>query len=140
MKIFITLMMCCFAWQMAIAQQMPTPPRANDDDTSAMPEFRVVEKMPEFPGGITELLKFITANLQYPQELKDSTIEGKVIIQFVIKEDGTLEQYKVARGIHPLLDAEAIRVVKLMPKWIPGKQRGKPVPVWYTLPVNFSLQ
>lgn len=96
-----------------------------------------VEQQPEFPGDTEALLAFLDATLQYPI---DVDAEGKVILRFIVTKDGTIDQAKVVRGVHPLLDAEALRVVKLMPKWIPGKQRGKPVPVWFTLPVAFKLK
>jgi len=102
--------------------------------------FVVVEQMPEFPGGDKALYQFLAKNIKYPAVAKDNGIEGKVYIKFVINEDGSVSQANVARGIGGGCDEEALRVVKDMPKWKPGKQRGKNVKVWYTLPVYFKLQ
>lgn len=102
--------------------------------------FVVVEQMPEFPGGDKALYEFLAKNIKYPAVAKDNGIEGKVYIKFVINEDGSVSQATVARGIGGGCDEEALRVVKDMPKWKPGKQRGKNVKVWYTLPVYFKLQ
>jgi TonB family protein len=101
--------------------------------------FVIVEEMPLYPGGEGELLKFIQDNLKYPEEAKEQKIEGKVIIRFVVNTEGKTEGISVLKGIHPLLDAEAIRVVSLLSGWKPGMQGGKPVPVWYMVPVNFVL-
>ena len=98
-----------------------------------------VEEMPEYPGGIRELLKFVKDNVKYPAEAIEKDIQGKVILQFVIEKDGNASSFKVLRSIHPLLDAEALRVVKLMPKWTPGKVKGEAVRVRYTMPVAFSI-
>jgi TonB family protein len=101
--------------------------------------FVVVEEMPLYPGGEGDLLKVIQDNLKYPEEAKEQKIEGKVIIRFVVNTEGKTEGISVIKGIHPLLDAEAIRVVSLLSGWKPGMQGGKPVPVWYMVPVNFVL-
>ena len=102
--------------------------------------YTVVEQMPEFPGGVNKLLDFISQNLQYPASAMESCIQGRIIVQFVIEKDGSVSNIKVIRGIEPACDAEAVRVVKLMPKWTPGKQNGEPVRCEYTLPVTFRLQ
>ena len=101
--------------------------------------FLIVEHMPEFPGGDIALRKFIAENIKYPEEAKAKKIQGKVFVQFVIDKEGNVVSPKIARGADPLLDAEAIRVVKSLPKWEPGSQRGKPVNVSFTYPVTFSL-
>ena len=101
--------------------------------------FMVVEIMPQFPGGQTALNKFFAENIKYPVEAQKNGIEGRVYVNFVVNTDGTLTQVTIIRGSHPLLDKEALRVVKAMPKWIPGEQRGKKVKVSYTLPISFSL-
>ena len=101
--------------------------------------FRVVEEMPQFPGGMGEAMKFLAKNIKYPVESQKAKIEGRVIVQFVVKENGKVADIKVMRGVSPELDAEAIRVVGLMPDWIPGKQRGKAVPMKYTMPIMFRL-
>ena len=102
--------------------------------------FQVVEEMPEFPGGMAEAMKFLAKNIKYPVAAQEAKIEGRVIVQFVIERDGSVSDVKVMRGVNPELDAEAIRVVSMMPKWIPGKQRGKAVAVKYTMPIMFRLQ
>ncbi|PIE86400.1 MAG: energy transducer TonB [Bacteroidia bacterium] len=102
--------------------------------------FFIVEEMPEFPGGERALRTFIAKNVQYPTIARENDIKGKVYVRFVVTEKGTVDKVTVARGVDPLLDAEAIRVVKKLPKWKPGKQRGKNVKVWYTVPINFQLQ
>ncbi len=102
--------------------------------------FLIVEEMPEFPGGDVELRKYIATNVKYPEIAKENGISGRVYIQFVINSKGMVTDVKVARGVDPVLDAEAIRVVQSMPAWKPGKQRGKPVKVSYTVPINFTLQ
>ena len=101
--------------------------------------FTVVEEMPQFPGGMAEAMKFLAKNIKYPVESQKAKIEGRVIVQFVVKENGKVADIKVMRGVSPELDAEAIRVVGLMPDWIPGKQRGKAVAVKYTMPIMFRL-
>ena len=100
--------------------------------------FQVVEDMPQFPGGSVQ--KWISKNVKYPMIALENNIQGKVFVQFVIEKDGSVSDVKVARSVDPSLDKEAIRVVKAMPKWKPGKQRGKPVRVSYTVPINFQLQ
>ncbi len=102
--------------------------------------FQVVEEMPQFPGGMGEAMKFLAKNMKYPVAAQQAKIEGRVIVQFVIERDGSVSDVKVMRGVSPELDAEAIRVVSMMPKWIPGKQRGKAVAVKYTMPIMFRLQ
>ena len=102
--------------------------------------FTVVEEMPQFPGGMGESMKFLAQNIKYPAVAQQAKIEGRVIVQFLVKENGKVADIKVMRGVSPELDAEAMRVVGLMPDWIPGKQRGKAVAVKYTMPIMFRLQ
>ena len=99
-------------------------------------EFVVVEQMPEFIGNVFE---FLSKHINYPQNAVDNQIQGKVICQFIVNKDGSIVDVVVVRGVHPSLDAEAVRVVKTMPKWKPGLQRGKAVRVKYTLPISFKL-
>jgi TonB family protein len=101
--------------------------------------FVVVEKMPVYPGGDEALFKFINENVRYPPEAKERGIQGKVILRFVVTSDGSVEDVTVVRGIDPLLDAEAVRVMSLLPDWTPGMQGGKPVNVWYSVPISFAL-
>jgi TonB family protein len=102
--------------------------------------FVQVETMPEFPGGAAALMKYIGGAVKYPDEAIKNKIEGKVIVTFVVTKDGTVRDAKIARGVSPVLDAEAVRVVNSLPKWIPGKQRGENVDVAYTIPISFRLQ
>ena len=103
--------------------------------------FVVVESMPEFPGGQQALFKFLSENVKYPVIAQENGIQGRVICQFVVNRDGSIVDVEVVRsGGDASLDKEAVRVIKSMPKWKPGKQRGKAVRVKYTLPVNFKLQ
>lgn len=102
--------------------------------------FVVVESMPSFPGGDAALFKYLSDNIKYPVIAQESGIQGRVICQFVVNRDGSIVDIEVVRSVDKSLDAEAVRVIKSMPKWTPGKQRGKTVRVKYTLPVNFRLQ
>ena len=103
--------------------------------------FVIVESMPEFPGGQQALFKYLSENVKYPVIAQENGIQGRVICQFVVNKDGSIVDVEVVRsGGDPSLDKEAIRVIKSMPKWKPGKQRGKAVRVKYTVPVNFKLQ
>lgn len=98
-------------------------------------------EMPEFPGGQEALFAFLNKTVKYPKEAKENQIQGKVIVQFVVDKDGSVEDVQVVRsGGHPLLDEEAVRVAKNMPRWIPGKLRGEPIRVQYRFPVNFKLK
>ena len=104
---------------------------------------KVLEKaevMPEFPGGEQAMMKFVADNVQYPQEARDKEISGRVLVSFVIEKDGSIADVKVVKGIGGGCDEEAVRVVKAMPKWKPGKDKGKPVRVSYTMPFTFKLQ
>ena len=102
--------------------------------------FQVVEQMPEFPGGMSEAMKFLAKNIKYPVAAQQAKIEGRVIVQFVVGKDGSISDVHTVRSVSPELDAEAIRVVSMMPKWNPGKQRGKAVSVSFTMPIMFRLQ
>ena len=102
--------------------------------------FQVVEEMPEFPGGQAECMKWLGKNMKYPQISQENGVQGRVIVQFVVNSDGSIVDAQVVRGVDPYLDKEALRVIGLMPKWKPGKQRGKAVRVKFTLPVMFRLQ
>jgi TonB family protein len=99
-----------------------------------------VEEMPQFPGGTKKLKEYIEANTCYPEGAEDSCVQGRVIVTFIVEEDGSLTETRVVRGLDPLFDAEAVRVVESMPKWIPGKLNGKTVRIRYTIPVRFQLK
>ena len=128
------------ASQVALAQ---TPDSLRMDTIEKAEEkeeiFGIVETMPMFRGGERKLMEFIGSNVVYPKEAIDAGIEGKVFVEFYIEKDGTVCDAKVLRGIGYGCDEEALRVVGLMPKWFPGKQRGQAVRVRYTLPINFKL-
>ena len=106
-----------------------------EDDT----EFLVVEDQPEFPGGTAALLEYLRKNIRYPSICRENNIQGRVIVTFVVNKDGNIVNPEVAKGVNPSLDKEALRVISQMPSWKPGKQRGKPVKVRYSVPVNFRL-
>ena len=101
--------------------------------------YIVVEEEPEFPGGIQALADYLRDNIKYPEACRKDSIQGRVIIRFVVEKDGSISGAKVLKGVHELLDAETMRVISAMPKWKPGKQRGKEMRVQYAIPVNFSL-
>ena len=102
--------------------------------------FTAVEQMPQFPGGEGELLKYISTHIKYPTMAAENNIQGRVVVKFVVKKDGQVGDVVVLRGKDPDLDKEAVRVVKTLPDFIPGKMNGQAVSVWYTLPINFKLQ
>lgn len=103
--------------------------------------FSAVAHMPSYPGGNAALMKFMSDHLIYPTEAVENNIQGKVMVQFIVKKDGTIGEIKVSRGVHPLLDNEAIRLVSSFPNFSPGRNAmGEPIDAWYTLPVSFKLQ
>lgn len=102
--------------------------------------FTAVEEQPKFPGGDAELYKWLNKNIRYPEMAAQNNIQGRVTVQFVVEKDGSVGEVKIVRGKDPDLDKEAVRVVKSLPKFIPGKMNGQNVRVWYTLPINFKLQ
>ena len=102
--------------------------------------FTAVEQMPQFPGGEGELLKYISTHIKYPTMAAENNIQGRVVVKFVVQKDGKVGEVVVLRGQDPDLDKEAVRVVKTLPNFIPGKMNGQAVSVWYTLPINFKLQ
>lgn len=101
--------------------------------------YHVADNMPEFPGGMKALLNFIDNNIQYPAEARKKKIQGRVLVQFVVDEDGYIIEPKIVKSVEPSLDKEALRVVGLMPKWKPGTQAGKALKVKHTFPVTFKL-
>jgi len=113
----------------------PEPPK--EEDTKV---FDVVEQMPSFPGGPAELMAFLSKNIKYPVVAEENGVQGRVIVTFVVEKDGSITDVRVVKSVDPSLDKEAQRVVKSMPRWIPGKQNGAAVRVKYTVPVTFRLQ
>jgi protein TonB len=119
------------------------PVEVKEEVQEAEPEevpFVVVEEMPMFPGGDAELLKYIGENTIYPEVAKENNIQGRVIVRFCVTAKGGVSQVSVLKGVDPELDKEAIRVVNTLPPFKPGKQGGKPVPVWYMVPITFTLK
>ena len=102
--------------------------------------FDVVEQMPSFPGGPSALMQYLSSNIKYPVVAEENGVQGRVVCTFVVEKDGSITDVRVVKSVDPSLDKEAVRVVKSMPKWIPGKQNGSAVRVKYTVPVTFRLQ
>ncbi len=113
----------------------PEPPK--EEETKV---FDVVEQMPSFPGGPSALMQYLSSNIKYPVVAEENGVQGRVVCTFVVERDGSITDVRVIRSVDPSLDKEAVRVVKGMPKWIPGKQNGSAVRVKYTVPVTFRLQ
>ena len=125
----------------AQTQTFVAPVVEEEEEEAAQQIFTVVEEMPDFPdGGLQGLLKFLAKNIKYPVIAQENGIQGRVVCAFVVNKDGSIVDIEVLRGVDPSLDKEAVRVLSTMPKWKPGKQRGKPVRVKYTVPVMFRLQ
>lgn len=101
--------------------------------------FSVVEVMPQYPGGQIAMMKYIMENMKYPEQAMKEGIQGRVTVRFIVEKDGSISDVKPVLSVHPLLNKEAVRVVKSMPKWSPGKHNGKPVRVRFNLPVMFKL-
>ncbi len=116
------------------------PPPRIEDEVQEQEIFTVVEQMPEFPGGQAAMMNFIATNIRYPPMARESGIQGRVFVNFVVEPDGSVTNVNVLRGIGGGCDEEAIRVVQAMPKWTPGRQRGRAVRVSFNLPVRFTLQ
>jgi periplasmic protein TonB len=122
--------------QVITTERVPDPVIPPDE---SLPHISV-EEMPVFPGGNQSLLRFIAEAIRYPEDAAANGIQGRVTISFVVSSDGSVQKVTVIRGIHPSLDEEAIRVVSSLPKWKPGRQNGKEVPVIFSVPVNFKLK
>ena len=116
------------------------PVEVEEEEVQEQEIFQIVEEMPSYPGGEQKLMEYVAKNIKYPQIARETGIQGRVFVGFVVEPDGSVSNVKVLRGIGGGCDEEAMRVVKSMPKWKPGKQRGKAVRVSYMLPVNFKLQ
>lgn len=125
--------------QVAYTGPVMTGPVAAVEQSDEDEIFQVVEQMPEFPGGMEALLAYLSKNIKYPTIAQEQGIQGKSIIEFVVNKDGSIVDPKVVKSLDASCDKEAMRVIKAMPKWTPGKQRGKPVRVKYTVPVSFRL-
>ena len=101
--------------------------------------FSVVEVMPQYPGGQIAMMKYIMENMKYPEQAMKEGIQGRVAVSFIVEKDGSISNVRPIHSVHTLLDKEAVRVVKSMPKWSPGKQHGKPVRVQLIVPIMFKL-
>lgn len=115
----------------------PPPPPPVEEETF---DLAAVQEQPDFPGGMAQMYKYLQNNTKYPDMEFDAGIQGKVYVEFVVAVDGSVNNVRVARGVSPGLDKEALRAVKSMPKWTPGKMNGKPVKVRFTIPVDFKLK
>ncbi|MCM1297072.1 MAG: M56 family metallopeptidase [Muribaculaceae bacterium] len=115
-------------------------PSAKTSSSSNENVYVAVDKTPEYPGGMDAMMKYLASNIRYPEEAQKKDIQGRVIVKFIVTEDGSVVDPSIVRGVDQSLDQEAIRVVKAMPKWTPGTVNGKPVSCYFTLPVNFRLQ
>ena len=122
----------CFLFMMALPM--------NAQSESSTKVYDAVDEMPSFPGGLNVLMTFLAQNMVYPVTAQENGVQGRVTVSFVVETDGSITDVKVARSVDPFLDREAMRIVKAMPKWTPGKKDGKPVRVKYTVPVVFRLQ
>ncbi len=120
--------------EVIVEEKKPEPPKEDNH------VFTAVEQMPQFPGGDAALMKYISDHIRYPAMAQENNIQGRVVVQFVVTKTGAIGEVKVVRSKDPDLDKEAKRVVKSLPKFIPGKMNGQAVNVWYTLPINFKLQ
>lgn len=116
----------------------PIPPVAIDTDNNPL-NFRVVERLPEFPGGMTEFMKWLTKNLKYPESARRQNMQGMVVVSFIVNTDGSTSEIRVVRPRHPDLDREAVRVVRMMPKWKPGEDHGKVCRTMISIPIVFKI-
>ena len=107
-----------------------------DKDTAVM---RTVEQIPEFPGGIVQFMKWLTRNLRYPPQAQQQKIQGKVVISFIVNKDGSISAPTIVKSVDPVLDSDAMRVVRMMPRWKPGMEKGKPCRTMFAIPINFVL-
>lgn len=130
-----TILMAIAACMMTLGTQAQVKNQPN----ISQEVYDVVEEMPVFPGGIQGMIKFLSENISYPKEAQKKKISGRVLVSFVVEKNGSVSEVQTERSLYPSLDEEAVRVVKSMPNWIPGKQGDQVVRVKYTLPVTFSL-
>lgn len=132
--ILLTMMTLCFS-AMTWAQKTIVSNEAGPKEEA----FDVVEQMPEFPGGMEALIQFMGQNMKYPKDAQKLNKQGRVLVTFIVEKDGRVSNAVVVKSVWPSLDAEALRLVRAMPKWTPGKQNGKVVRVKFTMPFNFSI-
>ncbi len=132
-RLLLLSILFCFAF-VSVAQEQNT---TETDDNQI---FSFVEKMPEYPGGIPALSAFLSNNIHYPEEAINKNITGTVLVEFVVEKDGSVSNVKVKVPLFPACDAEAVRVISMMPKWTPGEVEGKPIRAFYNIPIKFQLQ
>ena len=142
--IILILVTITFSYSLT-AQELQNPYRKFMKDgieyqTNGIDTILIIDPMPEFPGGEDQFFKYIANELRYPKSVARQEIEGTVIISFIVGVDGNIYDIEVRQGVHTLLDIEAIRVIESMPKWKPGEQNGKPIPVSFTIPINFEVK
>lgn len=118
-----------------VVEALPQVAQAAEDTVV----LRTVEKLPEFPGGIVAFMKWLTRNLNYPRQAQQQKIQGKVIVSFIVNKDGSIASPTIVKSVDPLLDREALRVIRIMPRWKPGIEDGKPCRTMFAVPVNFVL-
>ncbi len=122
------------AQETPITEALPQTPMPEDSTV-----YSSVEKLPEFPGGMVNFMKWLTRTLQYPNVAQRQRLQGKVVVTFIVNKDGTISEAKVAKSVNPMLDQEALRVIRMMPNWKPGSIKGKPCRTMFAIPVNFKL-
>lgn len=125
---------------LAVLNKMNSVTSVADTVKARKAVFDVAEVAPEFPGGISELVKYLYGNVRYPKESMENNEQGRVIVKFIVAADGTVENPNIVKSVSPLLDAEALRVVSAMPKWIPGQNKGENVAVSFVIPISFNLE
>lgn len=130
-----TILMAIAACMMTLGAQA----QVKNETTTSENVFDVVEDMPQYPDGMQGMMKFLIENISYPKDAQEKKISGRVLVTFVVEKDGSISNVETVKSVFPSLDDEAVRVVKSMPNWKPGKQNGKVVRVKYTLPISFSL-
>lgn len=123
--------------KIAIKEEVIAAPKVEEEQPVSI---AMVEQKPEFPGGEAAMYKWLSENIVYPSAASEEGVQGRVVVEFVVGKDGSISNVRIVRPRHPALDKEALRVVKAMPKWMPGRNNGQPVKVTYTLPVTFKLQ
>ncbi len=136
-----------FQLQNNVVELFKRHPYSQLNDTLLLPEeeavyppiYNVIDQMPEFPGGMDKLLQFINDNMKYPTKAQTEGIQGRVVVQFIVDENGYIIEPNIVRSIEPSLDKEALRIIKMLPQWKPGILKGKAVKVKYTVPVTFKL-
>ena len=144
--LFLSFLFLCGGVAMAQNNDVVVPPAPSDEpqvdvgsQVQSAPVYQFVEQMPQFPGGDQAMMEYLKKNLRYPIVARENEVQGRVIVRFVVNEDGKVSDVVIMRDIGSGCGQEAVRVVKMMPKWLPGKQNGKPVKTYFTLPVTFRL-